>query len=133
MNCTGVYCTSLESFFSPTSASESFKPALIRERLEARSYLHRGLTLVFDTPTGKIDLSRAVFSSAETSLRLDPSRPSGTVTLEAPGPGGVTVREVLAFTQADYSFGVDLQVLDAQGQPYRGPERPTTSGSRDST
>ncbi|HUI25454.1 MAG TPA: DNA topoisomerase IV subunit B [Candidatus Kryptonia bacterium] len=31
----------------------TFKPALIRERLEARSYLHRGLTLVFENEVDK--------------------------------------------------------------------------------
>jgi DNA gyrase subunit B/topoisomerase-4 subunit B len=31
----------------------AFKPAIIRERLEARSYLHRGLTLVFEDETSK--------------------------------------------------------------------------------
>jgi DNA gyrase subunit B len=33
--------------------STSFKPALIRERLEARSFLHRGLTLVFENDVDK--------------------------------------------------------------------------------
>ena len=31
----------------------TFKPAVIRERLEARSYLHRGLTLVFENEVDK--------------------------------------------------------------------------------
>ncbi len=31
----------------------SFKPALVRERLESRSYLHRGLTLVFENEADK--------------------------------------------------------------------------------
>jgi DNA gyrase subunit B/topoisomerase-4 subunit B len=31
----------------------TFKPAMIRERLEARSYLHRGLTLVFENEVDK--------------------------------------------------------------------------------
>ena len=31
----------------------AFKPAMIRERLEARSYLHRGLTLVFENEAEK--------------------------------------------------------------------------------
>jgi DNA gyrase subunit B/topoisomerase-4 subunit B len=34
-------------------ARTTFKPAVIRERLEARSYLHRGLTLVFENETTK--------------------------------------------------------------------------------
>jgi DNA gyrase subunit B/topoisomerase-4 subunit B len=33
--------------------STTFKPAVIRERLEARSYLHRGLTLVFENEIDK--------------------------------------------------------------------------------
>ncbi|MFN8627166.1 MAG: DNA topoisomerase IV subunit B [Candidatus Binatia bacterium] len=42
--------------FTPDSQifpSTTFKPATIRERLEARSYLHRGLTLVFENEADK--------------------------------------------------------------------------------
>ena len=42
--------------FTPDSQifpNTTFKPAIIRERLEARSYLHRGLTLVFENEVDK--------------------------------------------------------------------------------
>src|SRR5262249_17354719 len=46
---TTITCTpDAQIFPTPT-----FKPAVIRERLEARSYLHRGLTLVFENEVDK--------------------------------------------------------------------------------
>ncbi len=83
--------------------STIFKPAIIRERLEARSYLHRGLTLVFenevDKQTETFHHDRGIAEYIE-KLIADGGKPQIAEPFYAERRDGLVVECALAWTEA---------------------------------
>jgi len=83
--------------------STTFKPAVIRERLEARSYLHRGLTLVFENEADKqsetFHHDRGIAEYIE-KLIADGGNPQIAEPFYADRKNGLVVECALAWTEA---------------------------------
>jgi DNA gyrase subunit B/topoisomerase-4 subunit B len=80
-----------------------FKPAVIRERLESRAYLHRGLTLVFENQVdGSTETFQHEHGIAEyiTKLVADRGQPAIAEPFYAERRDGLVVECALAWTEA---------------------------------
>lgn len=84
-----------------------------------------GLSLTLEGPQGQSDLSALNFSCDAEGLRLDGEQSEGSLVFAARHESGQELREVYRFSNQSYSFGIDLQVLDASGSPVGLPDRAT--------
>lgn len=76
-----------------------------------------GLTLTLEGVQGRTDFSEVLFACDSPGLSLDDATSEGSLVFYVRDGSGHELRHVLSFSNDSYSFGLDLQVLDAAGSP----------------